>query len=68
MVDEERLLDARIKLDGCVKLPDDGWQQRYCETIGIIARHYSVSEADLAGAFIRHHGLELSSMLEAGNA
>ena len=56
----EDLLNARIALSKVVDHPREGWQQRYCEAIDRLAKHYKVSSDDLAGAFMRHHGPDIT--------
>lgn len=54
--DEEQLLDARIDLTTAVAFPAEGWQERYCEAVDRIAKHYGVPRDDLVRAYMEHMG------------
>lgn len=51
---EEALLNARISFEDVVDYPREGFQQRYCEVIDVVASQYGVSAIDLSGAWQRH--------------
>ncbi len=59
----ERVLAARIDLDRTTFPWTTDSPKRYCETLPRLAKHYRISEKELAAAYMRHNGPTLAGVM-----